>query len=182
MTNRECEFAALGIEYAEGIECAAVVAVPSTGREVRRIPQGWEVQPWNDNCWVVFPDLLDAIRFGSRPPPPGQRYILNAAVITAAGRWDYQLITPDEAIAWLGAGEYVSTVGYPETARALTVLTGAEVQVNRRTIRMNAGDEALVFRLVLPPGAARIDPHVKGQLTVAWISAHCEIGILVRVR
>lgn len=66
MTNREREFAALGYEYAEGIDQCAVVYLHS-GREVRRTESGWEVQPWNDNYWVEFPDLLDAIKAGSPP-------------------------------------------------------------------------------------------------------------------
>jgi len=58
MTAREREFAALGIENAEGIEQAAIVILPS-GRQVFRIADGrgrpcWEVQPWDDNYWLQF--------------------------------------------------------------------------------------------------------------------------------
>ena len=69
MTNRERQFAALGCEYAEGIDRASVVLVPSTGREIRKLPNGnWECQPWNDNYWKEFPDLLDAMRFATHTP------------------------------------------------------------------------------------------------------------------
>lgn len=68
MTNREREFAALGFEYAEGIDLATVVIVPSTGREIRRTERGtWECQPWNDSYWSEFDDLLDAAKFATRP-------------------------------------------------------------------------------------------------------------------
>lgn len=68
MTNRERQFAELGFEYAEGIESAKVVRVPSTGREIRRTDDGrWECQPWNDNYWRAFDDLLDAARFATPP-------------------------------------------------------------------------------------------------------------------
>jgi len=67
MTSREREFAALGCEYAEGIDCANIVIVPITGREIRRTENGWECQPWNDNYWREFSDLLDAMRFATRP-------------------------------------------------------------------------------------------------------------------
>ena len=67
MTDRERQYAALGYEYAEGIERAKVVYLPS-GREVRRIGEIgesiWEVQPHNDNYWVSFDDLIEAIKFG----------------------------------------------------------------------------------------------------------------------
>lgn len=68
MTNRERDFAALGFEYAEGIDQAKVVIVPSTGREIRKTARGtWEAQPWNDNYWKEFDDLLKAARFATRP-------------------------------------------------------------------------------------------------------------------
>ncbi len=68
MTNRERAFAAIGFEYAEGIDMATVVTVPTTGRQIRKTPRGtWEAQPWNDNYWKEFDDLLDAAKFASRP-------------------------------------------------------------------------------------------------------------------
>lgn len=66
MTNRERELAALGFDYAEGIELASVIIVPATGREIRKTARGtWETQPANDNYWREFADLLDAIRFAT---------------------------------------------------------------------------------------------------------------------
>lgn len=66
MTNRERQFAALGWEYCEGIDHASVVIVPSTGREIRKLPNGkWECQPHNDNYWKQFDDLLDAAKFAT---------------------------------------------------------------------------------------------------------------------
>jgi hypothetical protein len=68
MTDRERQFAAIGFEYAEGIDLASVVIVPTTGREIRKNASGkWEAQPWNDNYWSEFDDLLDAARFATRP-------------------------------------------------------------------------------------------------------------------
>lgn len=68
MTNREREYASFGFEYAEGIEYASVVIVPSTGREVRKNAEGkWEAQPWNDNYWLEFDSLLDALKIATRP-------------------------------------------------------------------------------------------------------------------
>ena len=67
MTDRERQFAAIGFGYAEGIDLAKVVIVPSTGREIRRTKSGWEAQPWNDNYWQEFDDLLDAAKFAARP-------------------------------------------------------------------------------------------------------------------
>jgi hypothetical protein len=71
MTDRERAFASLGLEYAEGIDRAKVVTVPATGREIRRTKDGqaWECQPWNDNYWLRFADLLDAVRAATPPRP-----------------------------------------------------------------------------------------------------------------
>ena len=64
MTDRERQYADLGYEYAEGIERASVVNLPS-GREVRKVGDNkWEVQPHNDNYWKSFDDLIEAIKFG----------------------------------------------------------------------------------------------------------------------
>jgi hypothetical protein len=71
MTDREREFARLGLEYCEGIDQANVVILP-TGREVRRVNGRWETQPPRDNYWKAFDDLLDACRFAMADwPLPG---------------------------------------------------------------------------------------------------------------
>lgn len=69
MTDRERQFLELGWEYAEGIESpnVKVVIVPTTGREIRRVKGGWECQPWNDNYWKTFSDLLEAAKFATPP-------------------------------------------------------------------------------------------------------------------
>lgn len=109
------------------------------------------------------------------------RYLLNSAVITAPGRYEYRLITPEEARQWFEAGpEPTSTIGYAETAAALTVLLGVPIAVDRRVIIMEVGDEALVFRLVLPPGSPRIDPTDKGRIGNLLTQGHFELGILTR--
>lgn len=108
------------------------------------------------------------------------RYILNSAVITAPGEWRYSLITPAQARVWVEPG-FLSTVGYEQTAAALTQLLGVPVSVERRTIVMLPGDEALVFRLAFPPGTPRIDPGDKGRLSDAIMAGHYELGLLQRL-
>lgn len=107
-------------------------------------------------------------------------YILNSAVITTPGSYRYDLATIAKALAWAREREWSSTVGYEETANALGQLLGVEVPVNRVVIRMRPGDEALVFRLVLPPGCRRIPPDMKGRLRQEYIIRHAEMGILRR--
>ncbi len=46
---------------------------------------------------------------------------------------------------------------------------------------MQAGDEALVFRLVFPPGTPRIDPKDKGRLSAAIMAGQYELGLLSRI-
>jgi hypothetical protein len=107
------------------------------------------------------------------------RYLLNSAVITTPGVYNYRLITPKEAQAWYGDGnDVISTIGYEETAEALSQLLGHPVPVNRVTIKMEVGDEALVFRLVLPPGSPRIDPKDKGAIAEHVQAGHWELGLL----
>jgi hypothetical protein len=110
------------------------------------------------------------------------KYILNSAVITAPGTYTYQLISVDEAKQWFSS-QVVSTIGYEETALALTELLGlaSPLPVNRITIKMEPGDEALVFRLVLPPGTPRIDPKDKGAIAQHVKAGHWELGLLKRL-
>lgn len=102
------------------------------------------------------------------------RYILNSAVITTPGIYTYRLVGVDEAKKWIERGPFESTLGYLETAVCLSAITGIPIKVNRKMVRMQEGDEALVFRLT-----CRLDdPRLKGQVEVDFILANCEIGIL----
>ena len=110
------------------------------------------------------------------------KYLLNSAVLTSFGFFFYSAITPEEAREWYGDGvDVVSTIGYEETAQALSQLLGRPVPVNRVTIKMESGDEALVFRLVLPPGSPRIDPKDKGAIAQHVQAGHWELGLLRRL-
>lgn len=104
------------------------------------------------------------------------RYILNSAVITAPGVFEYKHITPAEALTWLQKSGWESTIGYPETAEALQRISSIKIPVNRKQIIMHLGDEALIFRLT-----KRLDdPSIKGAVGVNTILNNCEIGILRR--
>jgi len=107
------------------------------------------------------------------------KYILNSAVITAPGTYEYKHITTDELKNWLNSNKWDSTIGYPETAEALQKISNVHIPVNRKIITMLPGDEALVFRLVFPQGY-RPDPAQKGNMGIDFILTHCEIGILTR--
>jgi len=109
-----------------------------------------------------------------------RRYILNSAVITAFGEYTYEGISAEEIRKMLGYDGWISCIGYPETAAALQEITGQKILVNRQTIIMHPGDEAIVFRLVFPQGY-RPDPLQKGNMGVDFILKNCEIGILRRL-
>lgn len=110
------------------------------------------------------------------------RYILNSAVITAPGLYKYKLISPERAQQFLlQQGELLSTIGYQETADALSLITGCEIPVNRKIIQMEPGDWALVFRLKLRPGDDRLKVQMKGQEGIPFILNNCEIGLLHRI-
>lgn len=111
------------------------------------------------------------------------RFLLNSAVLTAFGRWEYTELHHRAALDWLAEGPYTSTIGYAETAQALEEVCGlapGSIPVNKRTIQMAQGDEALVFRLVFPSGY-RPDPAAKGHLGREFILKHSECGLLRRL-
>lgn len=110
-----------------------------------------------------------------------KRYLLNSAVITAPGRYDYRLISAEEARAWASSAPWTSAIGYEQTAQALTILLGQQVSENRTVLVMQPGDEALVFRLAFLPGTPRIDPQDKGRLAQEVLGGHFELGLLTRL-
>ena len=103
------------------------------------------------------------------------RYILNSAVLTSPGRYSYRLVGVEEARAWAGRGDFISAIGYAETAEVLSAVLGVEVPAQRIEVRMAPGDEALVFRLRVRP-----EPSTKGNLGQDFLAQNAELGILVR--
>ncbi|GIV50956.1 MAG: hypothetical protein KatS3mg038_1477 [Candidatus Kapaibacterium sp.] len=111
-----------------------------------------------------------------------KRYLLNSAVITAPGTYVYDYLSPEQAREWYSRGPApLSTIGYAETAEALSELLGVDIVVNKVAIVMYPGDEALVFRLVLPPGTPRLNPQDKGRIAQIIHAGHWELGLLKRV-
>ena len=101
-------------------------------------------------------------------------YVLNSPVITGPGTYRYDLVSAGEAAAWLKSREWSSTVGYEETAKVMSDLFGLAIPVNRVNIRMEPGDEALVFRLVKRLESALLKGHVSEE----FIKNNFEIGLL----
>jgi len=88
------------------------------------------------------------------------RYLLNSAVITAEGVYEYRLVTPQEAAEWIRRGGWVSRIGYPQTADHIEKLSGVRPTLSREASPMGVGDEALVVRLRYRVA----DPSTKGQI------------------
>jgi hypothetical protein len=87
------------------------------------------------------------------------KYLLNSAVITGSGCYEYRIVSGDEAVTWLRSGGWVSRIGYPATAGHIQAISGIRPPLSRETTRMQSGDEALVVRLKY-----RVqDPGTKGQ-------------------
>src|SRR3990167_8757180 len=107
------------------------------------------------------------------------RYILNSAVLTNFGSWRYKPLSRNEAVSWLLGDTWESTIRYPETAEALSLITGIYIPIVDKTIQMHPGDEALVFRLIFPPNSRRIPQQNKGKLEINFILEHMEIGLLI---
>ncbi|MDD3380020.1 MAG: DUF1874 domain-containing protein [Rugosibacter sp.] len=105
-------------------------------------------------------------------------YLLNSAVVTTPGIYRYRLCDREEAVDLLRRADWVSTIGYEETAKALSTLSGIDIPCPRTQIYMDAGDEGLVFRLTV----RLADPAVKGRINdPEWIIDHCEMGILTKL-
>ena len=102
-------------------------------------------------------------------------YILNSAVLTSFGVYEFREISAEEVARRLGQQGFLSAVGHELTATILSQILGVEIPHNRVQISMQPGDQAVVFRLRnrLPENA---------QLTLEEAKAlSYELGYLVRV-
>lgn len=106
------------------------------------------------------------------------KYLLNSAVVTSPGVWSYRHISLREFTELLPDAE--SFIGFKEAAKAITVLTGIDVPVNRTRCDLEEGESALIFRLAFPPGTKRPE-KAKGGFPVEFLIANSEIGILEKL-
>lgn len=102
------------------------------------------------------------------------RYLMNSAVLTREGTYEYHYVSADTAREWL-ARPYVSRLRFNATAEAMNVLLGVCPPINRTAVEMRVGDEALIIRLTF-------DAHMndKRTLTPEFIAQNIELGVLTR--
>jgi hypothetical protein len=80
-------------------------------------------------------------------------YLLNTPILTAHGTWVFTPLALDDAKAMLQQG-WQSAIGHQGTAELLSALLATEIPMNRVSITMQTGDEAVIFRVKtrLPEG------------------------------
>lgn len=73
-------------------------------------------------------------------------YLLNSAVLTAFGRYDYQPVSKERARKILAEG-FVSAIGHPGSAEFCSQILKLDVPLNRIAVQMQPLDQAIVIRL-----------------------------------
>jgi len=101
-------------------------------------------------------------------------YLLNSAVLTAFGRYNYSELTLDSAKSILSSRPFESAIGHQPTATLLSQLLELNIHSQRTNITMQPNDEAVVFRI-----AVRLPDY--SELSAEQIAAlPIEFGRLVR--
>jgi len=86
--------------------------------------------------------------------------LLNAAILTAYGTFDYKLISLVEAKQIVReADEVQSAIGHSSTAEILSELLEFPVDKNRFEYKQKTGETALIFRLKQRPPEGKILSH-----------------------
>lgn len=102
-------------------------------------------------------------------------YLFNSPVLTAYGLWQFSgPLRPEEARQHLAGQDIRSAIGHQASADLLTQLLGMAVPVRRVTARMQAGDGALVLRVLqrLPEGQVLDAPTLQQvDYELGWL--HC---------
>ena len=82
-----------------------------------------------------------------------ETYVLNTPILTEYGKYEFVQSNPGEVKDLLSKG-FVSAIGHEGTAALMSELTGITIPVNRVAIKMQPGDIAIVFRVLirLPEG------------------------------
>jgi hypothetical protein len=80
-------------------------------------------------------------------------FVLNTPILTDWGEYVFSRISLEEVKSLLQRG-FISAVGHEGTASLMSRLTGISITANRIAVKMQVGDQAVVFRVLtrLPEG------------------------------
>jgi len=83
-------------------------------------------------------------------------YLLNTAILTSYGRYDYQgPLTIEQTTQILHQG-FTSAIGHQSTASLLEQLLQLPISVNRMSVKMQSGDTAVIFKLQKRPPEGQV--------------------------
>jgi hypothetical protein len=73
--------------------------------------------------------------------------ILNSAVLTEVGTFTHRRLTLRDARSLVESRPWLSAIGHEATARLISALLGIHCPSERREVRQQVGQQAVVFRL-----------------------------------
>lgn len=106
------------------------------------------------------------------PASEGRLYVSSAFslnMLETPASIDVSELTLEEVIDMLHSYSWESCVGHESTARVMSQLTGVEIPVNRKTVKLARGDMMIVFQIMtrLPEGKVLSEEELK-SIPTQW--------------
>ena len=103
-------------------------------------------------------------------------FLMNTSILTNLGTFEYVEIRQEKVVELMINNDWTSAIGHESTAEVMRTLTGLSVGMNRISVKMETGDQAIVFKLDSRPAeGAILDRSELERIGFSW-------GMITRIK